>query len=86
MQDQLLSIRIKSFGISLIATALIAISGYVLSADFSSVVTEHFGTTVGSTIALLVVRELASHFRNKYQLGKVQNFGRLDDGEPIVLI
>lgn len=85
MEQKLLSIRIKSFGLSLFATFLVAASGYVMSDAFQDLVRTEFGVTAFSAIALLVVRELAGHFRNKLELRKAAVLGRTD-GEEVILL
>ena len=60
----LIAIRFKAFGMEALGLLITGVIGFVLSADFQVLVTEHFGMTfIGSLISLVVIG-LAKHFRN----------------------
>lgn len=65
MEQNLWVIRGKSFAWTLLGVVLTAIFGYLLSSDFSALLTEYTGTAITGTLVTMVLTELAKHLRNK---------------------
>ena len=78
MESKLISVRIKSFVVSLCAYAVIGITAFLASPDFASLVTEHFGNTAITSLVLLVVPEVAKHLRNLVAIKKLGAIGEVE--------
>lgn len=72
----LITVRLKSFGYSLLAFAVTGVLGFLVSPEFSALVTENFGDSVATTLVLLIVPEVVKHLRN---LSVVSKFGSTRD-------
>ena len=79
--SDLIAMRFKSFGWSLLMFVVGAIAAAFASPDFAALVNEHFGGSALGTLILLVVTELVKHARNKWQLGRLGT-----DGRKVILI
>ena len=86
MKSQLIQIRIKSFFYSVVSYLGIGILTFLLSPETISNVlalaSEHFGSSSIISLLVLVVPEVAKHFRNTYELGKLRG----EDVEEVILI
>ncbi len=68
--SDLIAVRLKSFGWSLLSFLGVSIAGWLMSTEFSTLVTEHFGSSVIGTLILLFVPEIVKHIRNLRMLGR----------------
>ena len=71
MDTQLLKVRAVSFGWGLFSLIIIAISGVLLSPDFSALVKANFGDSAFVGFALLLVPEVVKHLRNLAEVKKL---------------
>lgn len=62
--DEQISIRLKSFGYSLLSMAVLAVLGFLASSDFTALITQNFGESAFTAIVLLVVPEAVKWLRN----------------------
>ena len=70
--NELITIRLKSFGFSLLGVAITGVLGFLSSADFATLVSTNFGEGAATTLVLLVVTEVVKHLRN---LSVLKKFG-----------
>lgn len=61
---ELWQIRVKSFAWDILGIVITGVSGFLLSPDFASIVTNHFGETALTSIALVVITGIAKTLRN----------------------
>jgi len=65
MENKLWQARVSAFLIQAGSLVIVAVTGVVLSEEFRTLVTEHFGNTFITSSALLFLTGLVSHVRNK---------------------
>ena len=73
--DKLWQVRVRAFVWQLVSLLVVAVGGVLLSEDFRTLVTTHFGDTFITSSALLLVTGLVSHVRNKIALKKLGAYG-----------
>lgn len=70
-----LLLRLKSFGFNILGVVTTAVVAYLLSPDFSTWVTENFGSGAITVLAMAVMTEALRHFRNKIVIGRATKLG-----------
>ena len=71
IMNSLIQARIKAFSVQLGSFILVAVVGVFLSPDFKTIITEHFGNTAATSLAILLITGIASHIANKLALKKL---------------
>lgn len=74
---ELIKIRVLSFLYQVGTALVVLLIGYLSSAEFATLVQEHFGTIV-ATLVSLIIPEIVKHIHNMRALG---NWQRLGGGE-----
>ena len=72
--NNLLKIRLVSFGYGLLSLIVVALAGVLASPEFSELIKTNFGSSAFSGFALLLIPELFKHARNLIEARKL---GRL---------
>lgn len=67
-----LKARFVSFGYSLLAVAVTATLGYFSSSQFATLVTQHFGPGVGTTLFFMALTEVIKYARNHFVIAQAK--------------
>ncbi len=88
MEQNLWTLRIKSFFISLGTLVGAGVIAALSTDQFMVIVREFTGETIWGTLAVLVLPEIVKHFRNKLVLGRAMKMGslRTQTSKPFILI
>lgn len=76
MNNQLLKLRLVSFGWGLASLVGLAIVSVLLSPDFAALLKANFGDGVFTMFTLLLVPEVAKHIRNLIEAKKLGATGK----------
>jgi len=80
--NPLLVARLKGFGFEAASMVGVGILGVFMSPEFQALITEHFGETLLTSTAVLLITGVAKHLRNVKAVGKLGATG----GEKVILL
>lgn len=78
--------RAIAFGYEALSLLLTGLLGTLASEEFETIITTHFGETVYTSLALLLLTGAIKYARNWKVLKDAEKFGSLEDRKKIVII
>lgn len=86
MNTNLIQIRVKAFLVQAGSLIGVALVGVFLSPDFKNLVIQNFGTGFSTSLIMLVVTGVVSHFSNLMAIKKAAGLGSSADTAGVILI